>query len=49
VHAQLQRDLAALRTRAAKEKQINRRVELNLEIKRKEADIASLAALLEPK
>ena len=49
VHAQLQRDLAALRTRAANEKQINRRVELNLEIKRKEADIASLAALLETK
>ena len=49
VHAQLQHDLVALRARAAKEKQINRRVELNLEIKRKEVEIASLAALLEPK
>jgi len=38
-HAQLQRDLAALRAKAEKEKQINRRVELNLEIKRLEAKL----------
>jgi hypothetical protein len=48
-HARLQRDLTALRTQAKKEKQINRRVELNLEIKRKEAELASLAALLQTK
>ncbi len=40
-HAQLQRDLNLLRARAAKEKQINRRVELNLEIKRLEIELAS--------
>lgn len=39
--AQLQHDLAALRARAAKEKQLNRRVELNLEIKRLEAKVAA--------
>jgi hypothetical protein len=39
-HAQLQRDLAVLRVRAKKEKQLNRRVELNLEIKRLEAEQA---------
>ena len=38
-HAQLQRDLAVLRAKAKKEKQINRRVELNLEIKRLEAQL----------
>lgn len=41
VHARLQRDLAILRTRASKEKQLNRRVELNLEIKRLEAELAA--------
>ena len=41
VHARLQRDLATLRTRASKEKQLNRRVELNLEIKRLEAELAA--------
>ena len=35
-HARLQRDLDLLRARAEKEKQINRRVELNLEIRRLE-------------
>ena len=39
-HAQLQRDLTVLRAKAKKEKQINRRVELNLEIKRLEAELA---------
>lgn len=38
--ARLQRDLAALRAQAEKEKQLNRRVELNLEIKRLEAKVA---------
>ena len=41
VHARLERDLAILCTRAHKEKQLNRRVELNLEIKRLEADLAA--------
>ena len=40
-HARLQRDLARLRARAEKEKQVNRRVELNLEIKRLEAKVAA--------
>lgn len=39
--ARLQRDLAALRAQAEKEKQLNRRVELNLEIKRLEAKVAA--------
>ncbi len=39
-HARLQRELAALRAQAEKEKQLNRRVELNLEIKRLEAKVA---------
>jgi len=38
-HARLQRELAALRTQAEKEKQLNRRVQLNLEIKRLEAKV----------
>jgi hypothetical protein len=40
-HARLQRDLAVLRAQAEKEKQLNRRVELNLEIKRLEAKVAA--------
>jgi hypothetical protein len=40
-HRQLQRELDLLRARAAKEKQINRRVELNLELKRLEAELAA--------
>jgi len=39
-HARLERELAALRVRATKEKQIGRRVELNLEIKRLESERA---------
>ncbi|MCS6265229.1 MAG: DUF4391 domain-containing protein [Nitrospira sp.] len=39
--ARLQRDLAALRAQAEKEKQLNRRVQLNLEIKRLEAKVAA--------
>ena len=41
-HARLQRDLTVLRAKAAKEKQLNRRVELNLEIKRLEAELAKV-------
>lgn len=39
--AGLQRELAALRAQAEKEKQLNRRVQLNLEIKRLEAKVAA--------
>ena len=39
-HDQIQRDIIALRTQAKKAKQINRRVELNLEIKRLESESA---------
>jgi hypothetical protein len=45
-HAQLQRELTVLRAKAKKEKQINRRVELNLEIKRVEAQLAATAKSL---
>ena len=45
-HAQLQRDLTVLRAKAKKEKQINRRVELNLEIKRLEARLAATVKTL---
>jgi hypothetical protein len=45
-HAQLQRDLTVLRAKAKKEKQINRRVELNLEIKRLEARLAATVKIL---
>lgn len=39
-HARLERDVVALRARAAKEKQLNRRVDLNMTIKRLEAQQA---------
>jgi len=45
-HARLQRDIAALRAQAEKEKQVNRRVELNLELKRLEAELAKAATNL---
>ena len=45
-HDRLQRDLTVLRAKAQKEKQINRRVELNLEIKRLEAELAAAAKIL---
>ncbi len=48
-HARLQRDLVALRAQAAKEKQINRRVQLNIEIKRIEVEIAATGELLKPR
>jgi hypothetical protein len=38
-HAKLRRDIVLLRAQAEKEKQINRRVELNLEIKRLETEL----------
>ena len=41
-HARLNRELTALRTQAEREKQLNRRVELNLEIKRLEAELKSV-------
>ncbi|MBN2585018.1 MAG: DUF4391 domain-containing protein [Planctomycetes bacterium] len=40
-HARLQREIAGLRAQAAKEKQINRRVDLNLKIKQLEAELAA--------
>lgn len=44
--ARLQRELAMLRTQAEKEKQLNRRVELNLEIKRLEAKVAATEQMI---
>jgi hypothetical protein len=41
IHARLKRELAILRARADKEKQINRRVGLNTEIKRLEAELTA--------
>jgi hypothetical protein len=41
-HARLNRELIALRAQAEREKQLNRRVELNLEIKRLEAELKSV-------
>jgi len=38
-HLRLQRDIASLRIQATKERQLNRRVELNLQIKRLEAEL----------
>jgi hypothetical protein len=45
-HARLRREIATLRTQAMKEKQVNRRVTLNLEIKRLEAELAATAKTL---
>jgi len=45
-YARLQRDIAVLRAQAAKQKQLNRRVELNLDIKRLEAKLAATARTL---
>lgn len=41
-HKALERELVLLRARAKREKQINRRVDLNLEIKRLEAEMAAI-------
>ncbi len=45
-HARLQRDIIILRAQAEKEKQLNRRVELNLNIKRLEAELATIVKTL---
>lgn len=45
-YSRLQRDIAVLRAQAAKEKQINRRVELNLELKRLEAEMDKVGQVL---
>jgi hypothetical protein len=45
-HARLQYELTTLRKLAAKEKQLNRRVELNMTIKRLEAELAELKTTL---
>lgn len=45
-HRSMERELVSLRARAKKEKQINRRVELNLEIKRLEGEMAAIAGRL---
>ena len=42
MHVRLKRDLAVLRARANKEKQLNRRVDLNLEIKRLEGELIAI-------
>jgi hypothetical protein len=47
-HARLQREVATLRAQAAKEKQISRRVEMNLELKRLEVELARIAQHLCP-
>ena len=45
-HARLQREIAVLRARAEKEKQVNYRVELNLKIKQLEVELAATARTL---
>jgi len=45
-YARLQRDITVLRAQTEKETQVNRRVELNLEIKRLEAELAATANTL---
>ena len=45
-HARLGREVAPLRAQAEKEKQVNRRVELNIKIKRLEAEIAAISQSL---
>jgi hypothetical protein len=45
-HARLQRDIAALCTRAKLEKQVNRRAELNIELKRLRTDLAAIGQSL---
>jgi hypothetical protein len=42
----LRRELAILRAKAGKEKQLNRRVELNLEIKRLEGQLSAVSQSL---
>jgi len=40
-HSKLTREIIGLRTKASRERQLNRRVDLNLEIQRREAELAS--------
>jgi len=47
-HARITRDLIALRAQAGREKQMNRRVELNLHIKQLEAELATVTTYLGP-
>lgn len=46
-HARFEHDIAVLRTQANEEKQVNRRVELNLELKRLEAKLVEAKANLQ--
>jgi hypothetical protein len=46
-HARMERQLLKLRSEARREKQMNRRVELNLAVKRMEAEMAAMRAMLE--
>jgi len=46
-HTRLTREIAALRAAAAREKQTSKRVELNLKVKRLEAELVSVVPLLE--
>jgi hypothetical protein len=48
-YSRLEREISALRSQAEKEKQINRRVELNLEVKRLSAELAATNKLLSEK
>lgn len=45
-HARLEREIATRRSQASKEKQLNRRVQLNLEIKELESKLATITAKL---
>ncbi|PZM86291.1 MAG: helicase [Candidatus Melainabacteria bacterium] len=45
-HAKLRAELAALRSKALKEKQLNRRVQLNTEIKKLEKQLAAISVML---
>jgi hypothetical protein len=47
-HAKLSREISLLRTQAAKQKQVSRRVELNLEIKRIESELKAITERLKP-
>jgi hypothetical protein len=48
-YSRLEREISALRSQAEKEKQVNRRVELNLEVKRLSAELAATIQLLSEK
>jgi glycine cleavage system regulatory protein len=45
-HSKLKHEIVILRSSAEKETQINRRVELNLEIKKREDEISSVLRLI---